>query len=1526
MSAAPPRRRQVRRVALVLAAVLGLPLLLGIGFYGYLHSAPGGQRLRGIALQAVSGNIAGRLAIGGLHLDGAALHLTHVTLQTPEGETVATLEELSGKVSLPALLHHSVELSDVRVHGLGLLLREDSQGLNLGRALAAPPGAKISPVTGKTPGPWKIRVTALALDESSVDFWLRPQGLHVHLASILAQGDASLGAGLSDLLAQATASGQMTEPTEGPVHVMLHGVGVGEQRTLEVTLQAAGLKAKGGVTLGGAGALQLSLEQLHVTPEIARALVPSYPVQVPVDLHGTARRKGALLSADLSGAAGAARVSLKGDLDLASMRSPGLSLEVHHVNLEELIKDGPKSDLGVTLQGAGGGSTLKTLSGHASLTMAASRVRGRAVGPIRAQLVAGRGTLSVPALELMLPGVKLTGKGHATLERVHFEGQLQATDLSALARTFGGIADTALPRVSGNGSLSVKIDGPVRHPGLWANGNFTSVRYEGKSARSLELKVEMPDVGKPLEADATLHAHQLLLGSHAFEDVEASFNTKGREVDGNLTSHGLANVVIHLGGILDKDGDGIELSELIVKYPEAPDWMLTAPAHLRFPEATFTSTPIALRSAAQTLLLSVQKTKRRLHLDARGDGLDLSRLPGLVTRGEKGLGGTLSFQATAEGTPSAPEVELSAALEEGRFRTLTKLGGAVQAHYGKETLGGKLSLRILQTTLNGKFNLPLDAMREHRHVAVGGALFVEALELGPSLCTLVQAGLLSAGCDSRLGPSLQGKVTAQAELTGTADAPHLILTVGGKGLRNGMLPPSDGTLVLRTDSAHRLGATLELTNAVGKGRLEVESPLELSDIWDHPPSTQQLLKTPLRVTLSTGALSVAALHQAGYISDEAEGTLGIHAKLQGPLSAPLGTVEVNGSALHMAGTDPATVMARLSSTETELVLELDAKNAKGPIASVKGSVQTSPGRLWAGGALDQLPVEVRGTLGPLSLKDLPITVGQGRMAHKLQGTLTGKVTGSGTPNAPSLQAELHAQQLPRAGEVSIGGLDFTYRYAKGQHEAYLGLKSSGGGELSARGHATLDLSYAALTRPIAFSQAPLKLQVSAHAFNLAALGSSIPLTRSVGGKLGAEISMEGTLASPVYRGTAELQNGALELEGYGEYDGIGLSATASNDLLTIQQLTAHSEGGTLRLTGRAARDGQRWLITGDGQVDTFPVVIDDQRIATTTLKTRVTGSAEGPSVALALAIPEAHIKLPNAKAKEIQDLKRPDDIILVTRGLPRDKSKRGRRAVMIAESRPRLYAVTLTAPRNLWIEGSNVQGKKGDVALEVGLSDQFRVEYQSALQIYGDVRIIRGRVEALGRRFDLQRNSSVRFTGAPTEPTLAITAIYNDVPDGIKVFLGVVGQGKDITLKPTSEPPLTESEIYTLLATGRTTLKGGSGSADSSPFSSGQAASVLGSLIATQLKQALSSKLPLDVVSVEAGDETHGLSGSVEAGRYFGDKFYLGYQGRLGADPTRYENSNSVRMEYQFSPRWSAQAEYGDARRGALDLIWSRDY
>jgi translocation and assembly module TamB len=485
------------------------------------------------------------------------------------------------------------------------------------------------------------------------------------------------------------------------------------------------------------------------------------------------------------------------------------------------------------------------------------------------------------------------------------------------------------------------------------------------------------------------------------------------------------------------------------------------------------------------------------------------------------------------------------------------------------------------------------------------------------------------------------------------------------------------------------------------------------------------------------------------------------------------------------------------------------------------------------------------------------------------------------------------------------------------------MTSSSTGKLDLDGNAQLDLSYPSLRKGVAYLSAPVKATLQAEGFDVAFLSTALPGIRQVGGLLRAKAKLEGTLGAPSVEGEVEWNEGRLSLQGFGDYRQIHLLVHGTLDRIELRELKAQSAGGTAIVKAEANRTGERFSLVGSIDVNKFPVVADDQPVATVTFRSTLEGELSSRVINIRrLQIPRAEIELPEVKKKDLQRLDRPEDIMVLGRRTSLEKAKRraerggsASAGTPSARTTRELYIV-VEAQRNIWVKSS-------DVNIEVGLAEGFNIQYANELAIFGQVHLLRGRADVLGRRFDVQRDSEIRFGGAPTRPYVNITAIHVNDHEKVKVFITVQGQGTNVTIKPSSDPPYSESEIYTLIATGHLTLKRGSGS---SAFGTNQAASIVGSLAATELRKSIASKLPLDVLSIEAG-EGGGLTGTkLEAGTYVSDKIYIGYAGRVGARPDRGENTNAVRFEYQITPRWSLEAEYGDARAGGADLIWSRDY
>jgi translocation and assembly module TamB len=634
----------------------------------------------------------------------------------------------------------------------------------------------------------------------------------------------------------------------------------------------------------------------------------------------------------------------------------------------------------------------------------------------------------------------------------------------------------------------------------------------------------------------------------------------------------------------------------------------------------------------------------------------------------------------------------------------------------------------------------------------------------------------------------------------------------------------------------------------------------------------------------------------------------------------------------------------LHTTASDVRLQLAVRREDALLAEMDATIDAPLAALQDQEVAGRLPFVLKARSGPVPLRQLMAMASPPQPGtpatdqQNLQGLFSLELAARGTLDDPKLEVAAGLQQLG-VRQFALGQARMHYAYGDARSQLDALLTSPNGGTLLVRGQAQQELSLPAMQRGLDFSRAPVEADVDAQQFDLSFLsGSQLPMVRTIGGMLQADAHVGGTVGAPTFQGDFRWKDGRLALESYGEYRDIQVALNVNDQHLELSQFAMRSGNGSLSLTAQADRTKAGHLaLTGQGEMRDFPLVTDDQLIAEVTLRTTLEGEISNQLVNLRnLTIPEAHINLPEEKRKDIQSLDRPEGIVLVRNGVPLEKRKRKKGAAPATageagtatggagtlaaseEEAQRQYWVTVNAPKNLWVHGA-------DVNTELGLSENFRIEYEDETSINGTVKVLRGELEVMGRRFNVQDSSFVRFTGPARTPYINAVAEHTNEGAGVKVFVTIRGQGKEFTIKPTSEPPLPETEIYTLLATGRRTLRAGSGAS----MNQGQVASVLGSLLASQARKALAAKLPLDVFSIEAGEE--GLADArLEVGKYLTDELYLGYSGRLGTaqnqSSTRRENANAVRLEYQFTPRWGVQVEYGDAQQGGADVIWSKDY
>jgi translocation and assembly module TamB len=498
-------------------------------------------------------------------------------------------------------------------------------------------------------------------------------------------------------------------------------------------------------------------------------------------------------------------------------------------------------------------------------------------------------------------------------------------------------------------------------------------------------------------------------------------------------------------------------------------------------------------------------------------------------------------------------------------------------------------------------------------------------------------------------------------------------------------------------------------------------------------------------------------------------------------------------------------------------------------------------------------------------------------------------------------------------------------------------------------------------RGLRVDEIPIEAKLAAQGFDLAFLSGVDDAVRTVEGHLDADARLTGRVGAPQLVGKLGWKAGRVILAGFGELRDIELSAHGDPRQMVLDRLFARAGAGSATLSAHALRQADDHVtVEARADLDRFRLQTEGQPLGALSLKAEAAGGVTPERIEIAAKIAEAHMELAEGDRRSLQSLKRPDDVVLLSNGEPIDKTQARRydklvktppappspaapppppsgqgalpngkpqgvgRAVVAAakapvppaELKPSRVRLTVDAPRNLWVRGA-------DANLEVGLEPGFLLLQGDETRIFGTVKVKRGFVEVLGRRFDVNPGSSVRFTGPSDQPSLDIDATYKaTLPEGTaQVVVHIEGATDKLsfTLRSPEHPELGDSDLMTLVATGRLPGERSTGAFNAE----GKAASLVGGLVAARVQKALTNHLPIDVLTIEPGESVTRL----EAGAYLRDDVYVAYVGRVGADPTLgRENRNEVHLEYQLTPRWSFEATYGDARRGSVDLLWTRSY
>ena len=216
-------------------------------------------------------------------------------------------------------------------------------------------------------------------------------------------------------------------------------------------------------------------------------------------------------------------------------------------------------------------------------------------------------------------------------------------------------------------------------------------------------------------------------------------------------------------------------------------------------------------------------------------------------------------------------------------------------------------------------------------------------------------------------------------------------------------------------------------------------------------------------------------------------------------------------------------------------------------------------------------------------------------------------------------------------------------------------------------------------------------------------------------------------------------------------------------------------------------------------------------------------------------------------------------------------------------------------PENVIVRGRGIQTEEGtfglgDINLTLGGNLKVAKSRGGEAELRGDVEAVRGTYEFQGRRFAIQRGSLLRFRGADyTNPALDIVA-RREI-SGVTVDAHITGTAAEPELRLTSQPPLDEGDILSLVVFNQPINELGT---DQKVSLAARAGNLAAGAVVGPLAASVARALDLDVFDIQ----TTGASNTgpvVTVGRQVSDRLFVGFRHEFGA------NANGLTFEYRLT-------------------------
>jgi translocation and assembly module TamB len=202
---------------------------------------------------------------------------------------------------------------------------------------------------------------------------------------------------------------------------------------------------------------------------------------------------------------------------------------------------------------------------------------------------------------------------------------------------------------------------------------------------------------------------------------------------------------------------------------------------------------------------------------------------------------------------------------------------------------------------------------------------------------------------------------------------------------------------------------------------------------------------------------------------------------------------------------------------------------------------------------------------------------------------------------------------------------------------------------------------------------------------------------------------------------------------------------------------------------------------------------------------------------------------------------------------------------------------------NMLLRGRDIRARfsrigLGDVNMTIGGNLELQKAAGATTQLVGSVSVVRGFYDFQGRRFEIERDSLIRFEGLnPLNPTLQITAT-RDI-SGVTAQVNLAGTVRSPELTLSSQPPLDEADVLSLIVFNQPVNTLGQ---NERVRLAERAGALAAGYVTAPLADSIADALDLDLFEIRTMGESGG-GPSLSVGQQLGGRLYVGFQQDFGA-------------------------------------------